>query len=90
MISLDLKTPADVVEALGGPTEFGRICGFDRNPAARGSDMRQRRSIPLQYWPRIVEAAREKSLPIDNDVLVRLHVESGSRPVDPQEGSAAA
>lgn len=63
----------EIVDALGGPTEFGRICGFTRNPGSRGSDMRQRGSIPVAYWPRIVEAAQARDVAINNDVLVRAH-----------------
>lgn len=35
--------------------------------------MRQRGSIPVTYWPRIVEHARRRGIAIDNDVLVRAH-----------------
>lgn len=68
-----MESIAQIIAALGGPTAFGVICGFTKNPGARGSDMRQRGSIPVIYWPRIVEAAQAKGLPIDNDVLVRVH-----------------
>lgn len=83
-----MESVAEIIAALGGPTAFGVICGFSKNPGARGSDMRQRGSIPVVYWPRIVEAAQAKGLLIDNDVLVRAHLqrERGNAPV---EGAAA-
>lgn len=68
-----MESVAEIIAALGGPTAFGVICGFSRNPGARGSDMRQRGSIPVTYWPRIVEHARRRGIAIDNDVLVRAH-----------------
>jgi hypothetical protein len=68
-----MESIADIIDALGGSTAFGVICGFSKNPGARGSDMRQRGSIPVIYWPRVVEAARDKGKAIDNDVLVRAH-----------------
>ncbi|MGN8092842.1 hypothetical protein [Methylobacterium sp. 22177] len=68
-----MRSVADIIASLGGPTAFGVICGFTKNPGARGSDMRQRGSIPVVYWPRVVEAAQAKGLAIDNDVLVRVH-----------------
>ena len=68
-----MNSVREIIDALGGPTEFGRICGFTRNPGSRGSDMRQRGSIPVPYWPRIVEAARARGLAINNDVLVHCH-----------------
>ena len=73
-----MKSPRDIIDALGGPTEFGRICGFTKNPASRGSDMRQRGSIPVASWPKLVEVARTRGLQIDNDVLVRVHAPTGS------------
>lgn len=73
-----MNSVREIIEALGGPTEFGRICGFSRNPGARGSDMRQRGSIPVLYWPRIVAAAKDKGIAIDNDVLVYVHQRSPS------------
>lgn len=76
----------EIIDALGGPTEFGRICGFVRNPGARGSDMGQRGSIPVTYWPRIVEAAKAAGLAIDNDTLVHAHQRSG---VEGRTGAAA-
>ncbi len=69
-----MKTVSDIIDALGGSTAFGRVCGFTRNPGARGSDMRQRGSIPVVYWPRIVAYACTREIAIDNDVLVRVHL----------------
>jgi hypothetical protein len=68
-----MNSVREIIDALGGPTEFGRICGFTKNPGARGSDMRQRGSIPVIYWPRIVQAARAADLAITNDTLVAAH-----------------
>lgn len=68
-----METVRDIILALGGPTKFGRACGFEKNPGARGSDMLARGSIPVVYWPRIVAAAQALDLPIDNDVLVHVH-----------------
>lgn len=36
--------------------------------------MRQRGSIPVVYWPRIVEAALARGIEINNDVLVQAHL----------------
>lgn len=69
-----MESVAEIIAALGGPTSFGVICGFSKNPGARGSDMRQRGSIPVIYWPRIVEAAQARGIEINNDVLVRVHL----------------
>ncbi|GEP00565.1 hypothetical protein [Methylobacterium haplocladii] len=68
-----MNSVREIVEALGGPTKFGRICGFLKNPGARGSDILARGSIPVDYWPCIVDYATANALPIDNDCLVRIH-----------------
>lgn len=68
-----MKTVADIVDALGGPTEFGKICGFEKNPSARGSDIRQRGSIPVRYWRAVIDAARARRLDLDEAILTRVH-----------------
>lgn len=64
---------ADIVDQLGGPTKFGEICGFTVNQASRGSDIRRRGSIPVDYWPKIVEIAFERGLQITYETLVQAH-----------------
>ena len=55
-------TVSEIIDAFGGPTSFGKVCGFERNPASRGSDMRQRGSIPPAYWSRIIEEASRRNI----------------------------
>ena len=85
-----METVAEIIDALGGPTAFGRICGFSRNPAARGSDMRQRGSIPVIYWPHVVEAAEAASIAINSDILVRAHQRRRSSNTDTAPQMAGA
>lgn len=68
-----LQTVAEIVKALGGSTAVGRICGFDRNQAARGSDFRQRGSIPVIYWERIVASPEGRKNGITYETLVKAH-----------------
>ncbi|UYW25875.1 hypothetical protein OKC48_21790 [Methylorubrum extorquens] len=82
-----METVRDIILALGGPTKFGRACGFEKNPGARGSDMLARGSIPVVYWPRVVAEGQALGLPIDNDLLVQVHLpaalaKSGGLPAD--------
>ncbi|MDF2602336.1 MAG: hypothetical protein K0Q54_5159 [Methylobacterium brachiatum] len=80
-----MESVIEIIDALGGSTAFGRICGFTKNPGARGSDMRQRGSIPVVYWPLIVEHARTHDIAINNDVLVRAHLRrERSTPAEPE------
>jgi hypothetical protein len=49
-----------LIDTIGGPSVFGRICGFKRNPGPRGSDMRRRGFIPIEYWPAILAYGRKE------------------------------
>jgi hypothetical protein len=53
-----LSVPA-LVDECGGPKSFGEICGFKKNQAQRGSDIKRRRFVPYAYWPMIVAWARD-------------------------------
>lgn len=52
-----------LIDAIGGPSIFGRVCGFKKNPGPRGSDMRRRKFIPVEYWPSIVAFGRSTKAP---------------------------
>jgi hypothetical protein len=60
----------DLIDAFGGSTAFARIIGLKPSTA---SEMKRRQSIPVPYWPKVVEAAGEKNIIVNNDLLVRLH-----------------
>ena len=69
-----MMTIEQIITALGGPTEVGRICGFDRNPGARGHDMKRRQSIPVRYWPAIIQHAKRKGITgITHKSLTEIH-----------------
>lgn len=65
-----MQTVDDIFAELGGPAEVGRIIGKSTEHAA---SMKRRRSIPVDYWPPIIEAAREKDKPITYETLVAVH-----------------
>lgn len=52
-------TIIDLIDGLGGPSAFARICGFTENVHARGGDMRRRQSIKSIYWQPVVTAAHD-------------------------------
>ena len=67
-------TVSEIINAFGGPTPFGKACGFERHPGARGGDMRQRGSIPPAYWLRLVdEAARQQIEGVIYEALAKAH-----------------
>jgi hypothetical protein len=50
-------TVVDLIDGLGGPNAFAKICGFTVNTYARGCDMRRRQSVSKDYWPAIIKAS---------------------------------
>jgi hypothetical protein len=86
-----MLTVPDIIAMLGGPSEVGRICGFSRNPGARGHDLKTRGSIPARYWPAIVAAAVEKGkADITLDALAEIHAKKwrpGCSEASPSDGA---
>lgn len=74
-----MDSVAQIIDAFG-VTDFGRVCGFERNPCARASDMKRRNSIRPRYWPQVVAEAQRRGLPITTEVLARAHATSGAEP----------
>jgi hypothetical protein len=72
---------ATIISRLGGQTQVGVICGFERNHGARGHDFKMRNCIPRRYWSRILAYASEKNIPdVTLEVLERAH--PASRPAE--------
>lgn len=62
-----------IFDALGGPGRVAKLIGVKPSAA---SEMKRRRSIPVPYWPSLVEACA--SLGFDGltyETLVKLHSE---------------
>lgn len=57
-----------IFDLFGGPAAVGRIIGKSTEHAAT---MRRRGSIPVRYWPALIEAAREKGETITADDFLR-------------------
>lgn len=61
----------DVIDAFGGITTFAKII---EKGASTASEMKRNRSIHVDYWPRIIEAAAERGIDgVTADSLMRLH-----------------
>jgi hypothetical protein len=67
-----MNTIEDIFLNLGGTGAVARIIGVKHSAA---SEMRRRGSIPVKYWPALVEGATAAGKAMDNDVLVRVHIE---------------
>lgn len=54
-----MQTFTDIIEAFGGPVHFREALSISDVHARQ---MKLRDSIPAGYWPRTVEAARERDI----------------------------
>lgn len=69
-----MNTIPEIIDTLGGTTEFGRAIGVRQSTA---SEMKRRQSIPVQHWPKVIEAARIRKIKLTTDDLVELHLKRG-------------
>jgi hypothetical protein len=86
-----MQTISDIFDAFGGPSAVSRALGVNPSTA---SEMKRRRSIPVAYWPRLIEAAHERNIDgITYEVLVNAHalpLARGTTPPRPSNLGAAA
>jgi len=60
-----------IFKELGGVAEVGRLLG---KRVEHASSMRRRKSIPVRYWPTLIEAAKAKGLDsVTYQTLVEAH-----------------
>jgi hypothetical protein len=65
-----MHSAAEIIERLGGVTEVGRILG--KAPQHIWS-MKSRGSIPVAYWPALIDAAKTRGISLTADVLTNVH-----------------
>lgn len=65
-----------IFASLGGPAAVGRIIG---KPVEHATLMRRRRSIPVAYWPALIEATKGSKAPITYEALVEAHQRPANR-----------
>lgn len=63
----------EIIDGFGGNAPFAVVCGFEKNLAARGGDMRRRKSIPISYWEDIRAEATEQGRTLTYEDLVNAH-----------------
>lgn len=62
-----------IFNALGGPGKVAEVLGVKPSAA---SEMKRRQSIPVRYWPSLVEAFQARGLQgLNYEALVSLHSE---------------
>lgn len=65
-----MATVPSLFEEIGGPGKMADLLGIKPSAA---SEMKRRGSIPVRYWPRLVEACREVGVAVDYGQLVAMH-----------------
>lgn len=70
IMDTDLATVDDLFSTLGGPAAVARLIGVSTEHATA---MRRRRSIPVDYWPALLESEGGKQINLTSDDLVRVH-----------------
>lgn len=68
-----INTVEDLIELWPEPrvANFGRDLGI---PVEHASAIKRRNSIPVRFWPKLLDSAREREIDgLNYDVLVGLH-----------------
>lgn len=65
-----MNTVSDIFERLGGTGAVAKIIDVKHSAA---SEMRRRKSIPVRYWPQLIDGARRVNMEIDSDLLMSVH-----------------
>jgi len=76
MYDASMMTIEDLINQLGGNVGFASIIGAAHPSTA--SEMKRRRSIPVQHWPRVIAAARQRGLDLTADTLMSMHTDEVS------------
>lgn len=77
-----VDTIPGLFDILGGPAGVARILGCGNSTA---SEMKRRRSIPVDYWPDLLASERGKAIELTADDLVRLHTAPRTQPSEAAE-----
>ena len=67
------KNIPDIIERLGGPSALAHHLG---KPITTVASWKDRRSIPVEYWPALLIAAGKNGIKLDYERLVNLHLAS--------------
>lgn len=71
----------DLIDAFGSLKEFGEICGYPKNPAARGSEIKSTGLLPVVRWPLVIAEAKARRIPgVDAAFLLRIYTDVAGVP----------
>ena len=66
-----MRNVPSLFDDIGGPGKVAEILGIKPSAA---SEMKRRKSIPVRYWPRLVDACQSAGIVgVDYNQLVAMH-----------------
>lgn len=68
-------TPSDIIGLWPNAARFGEDLGLKR-AGDHARVMKVRNRIPRQHWPRVLQAAAERNLPVTEELLKTAHGEA--------------
>jgi hypothetical protein len=78
-----MQSVPELIDAFGGPTSFSQVIG--KRPST-ASEMKRNRSIPVDYWPKVIAVAAERGIDgVTAEMLMRIH--AGEAPTAPANDS---
>ena len=72
---ITVRTPSDIIDLWPNATRFGEDLGLKRT-GDHARVMKVRNRIPKQHWPRVIEAAAARNLPVTEELLKAAHGEN--------------
>ncbi len=66
-----MLTVPQIIEKFGGPTKFAAV--IKRIPST-ASEMKRSGSIPVRYWPTLINSDIGREMGLTSDMLVEAHV----------------
>lgn len=63
---------AEIIDALGGPAQYGRAVGITTERAA---EHRSRNTVSPVHWPKLIDAAQRHGIGLSHADLTRIYAE---------------
>jgi len=68
-----MQSVPDIIEKLGGATALADQLGIKATTTV--ASWKDRKSIPIEHWPKLLDAASAKGIDLNYEQLVKLHAE---------------
>jgi hypothetical protein len=68
-----MRSIETIFDEFGGPANLGRALGISTEHAGQ---MRRRKSIPIRWWPKLIEASNAAGRTLTDSDLVAAHIDA--------------